>query len=514
MGVDMVDITAKRAELSPHRVAFEDVVTGATRSYAALDDRAARCAALFAARGVGAEDRIAILCRNRIEFFEVMFACAKLGAILVPLNWRVAPDELARVVADCEPKLIVFGQEDALTAQFLTRERGTALALDDEGADGFEAQLAAHAPHAGAQRRRAEDIWSLLYTSGTTGEPKAVIQTYQMALVNYVNADQAFDIRSHDSTLNFLPLFHAAGIHLLTMPTLMAGGRVLVAPGFDVERTFDLLGSGNIDLFFAVPTVYQQLAAHPRFAGADFSRVRVWGCGGAALRKTLADLYNAKGVCVRNGYGMTETGPTAFVASNEHARSKTGSVGRPQLLLEARLVGADGADVADGNVGEFWMRGPGVTPGYWRRPDATARLFSADGWLKSGDLGMRDSEGCYYVVGRLKDMYISGGENVYPAEIEAMLARHPSVFDAAVIGVADEQWGETGLAFVQVRQGAPMPDARELIDYCRQHLAAYKAPKAIVFVDDLPRTPSGKVCKHVLQAGASAQAVTRPLAAS
>jgi len=495
MGVDLVDITAKRAALSPNRIAFEDVLTGAVVTYRQLEDRASRCAAALAALGVGYSDRVAILCRNRVGFFEAMFACAKLGAILTPLNWRMPALELAPLIEDSAPKVLLHGREDEATAHALARDGMTRISFD---AGGYEDLLAAHPPLMQRRPWRGDDIWALLYTSGTTGEPKAVIQTYQMALVNYVNANQAFGVRESDTTLNFLPLFHTAGIHLLTLPTLMAGGRVLIMPSFDSTRVIDLIHHQRIDVFFAVPAVYQQMAEAPAFDDADLTHVRAWGCGGAPLPDALVELYARKNVAVCNGYGMTETGPTAFVAAPDEATRKIGSVGRPQLLLEARIVDAQGGDVRDGEIGEIWMRGPGVTPGYWKRPQANAETFSADGWLKSGDLGRRDADGCYYVAGRIKEMFISGGENVFPAEVENILAHHPSVSEAAVVGVADDKWGEVGHAFVVLRPDAPRIDAAVLIHFCRRRLAAYKAPRHVTFVDALPRTPAGKVQKALL----------------
>ena len=217
------------------------------------------------------------------------------------------------------------------------------------------------------------------------------------------------------------------------------------------------------------------------------------------------DRYAAKGVRVCNGYGMTETGPTAFVAAPEDALSKVGSVGKPQMLLEARIVGANGEEVAQGETGEIWMRGPGLTPGYWNRPEENAKAFTADGWLKIGDLGRMDEDGCYYVAGRIKDMYISGGENVFPAEVENLLARHPAVLEAAVVGVADERWGETGHAFVMLRPDAQAVGAAELIQFCRANLAHYKAPRAVTLVEEFPRTAAGKIKKHELHAPAPAR---------
>jgi len=250
-------------------------------------------------------------------------------------------------------------------------------------------------------------------------------------------------------------------------------------------------------VFFAVPAVYQQLSLAPGFERADLSCTRVWGCGGAALPDVLAKRYAEKGVLVQNGYGMTETGPTAFVAAREDGARKIGSIGKPQLLLDVRLV-AGACDVAAGDIGEIWMRGPGITPGYWRRPQETARALTEDGWLKSGDLARSDEEGSFYIVGRSKEMFISGGENVYPAEIENLLASHPAVLEAAVIGVPNEAWGEVGRAYVQLRPGAAPPSAADLDGFCRRQLAAYKTPKFFVFVEDMPRTAAGKVRKHLL----------------
>lgn len=492
MGVGMVDICAKRSGLSPDRIAMRDVLSGKSVSYSELNTQAERCAAMLQAHGAEAGARVAVLCRNRIEFFEVMFACAKVGAILVPLNWRMPAAELKPLLDDCTPRVLIHGKEDAATAHDLHRPGLTAFDLDEPHS------YAAALRQAGARRPvdvALNDPWSLLYTSGTTGAAKAVIQTHQMALVNYMHTVQAFGVREHDHCANFLPLFHTGGIQLVTLPTLIAGGVVSVLPGMDAEQLIDLLPS--LDVFFGVPAIYQQLAAHPAFERADFSRVRAWGCGGAPLADVLVERFAAKGALVCNGYGMTETGPTAFVGSPEIALSKVGSVGKPQILLEARIVGKDGEDAPNGAEGEIWMRGPGVTPGYWRKPEANAETFTADGWLKSGDLGRRDADGCYYVVARIKDMYISGGENVFPAEVENVLARHPAVIEAAVVGVPDDVWGETGHAFVLLRPGANATPA-ELAQHCRTHLAAYKAPRGFTFVDDFPRTAAGKVRKGEL----------------
>ncbi len=493
----LFDITAKRAESMPGRIALEGY-GGPARSYEVLDDRAARAAALLRLHGVASGDRVAILCRNRMEFFELLFACGKLGAILVPLNWRMPAAELRPLLADCAPAVVIFGQEDEGAARDAAAPGARLLGLDDPGPDGFEACLAAMAPDPGRPIWPLDETWYLLYTSGTTGQPKAVIQTYGMALFNYMNTRQAVDIRRDDVTVNFLPLFHTAGINLFTLPTLFAGGRVIVLPGFDPDAVMDLLESGTLDTFFGVPAVYQALSLHPRFPHAELTRVRAWGCGGAPLNDTLVELFAGRGALVCNGYGMTETGPTCLFMDAPNAARKIGSVGRPQFQSAVRVVRPDGTDTDVDEAGEIWVAGPAITPGYWHRPDVTAASFAPGGWLKTGDLGRRDGEGYYYIVGRIKEMYISGGENVYPAEVENILASHPAVLEAAVIGVPDDRWGEVGHAFILPRPGHA-PQAEDLERFCRERLAGYKIPRAFnIMTADFPRTVSGKVQKHLL----------------
>lgn len=491
MGVGLVDITAKRAALTPNRVAFEHALTGATLTYAQLEDRCARGAAVLAAYGVEREDRVAMLCRNRVEFFELMFACAKIGAIYVPLNWRAPASELLPIMADCTPKVLIYGADEADISRSISSGVRT-IALDGE----YEALLEGHTPLVTDAQWRDDTVWTLIYTSGTTGTPKGVIQTVQMSAVNAFHVGHAFGLVGGDTTLNFLPLFHTAGIQLVTLPTLIAGGTVILMPAFDEARALELMP--RLDVFFGVPAVYQQLALHPEFENADLARVRAWGCGGAPLADVLVERFAAKGVRVCNGYGMTETGPTAFIAAPEDALTKIGSVGKPQMLLEVRIADSNGDAIAAGETGEIWMRGPGLTPGYWKRPEETAKAITKDGWLKSGDIGRVDADGCYYVAGRIKEMYISGAENVYPAEIENVLARHPSVLEAAIIGVPDEKWGEVGHAFIMLRPNVADMTAAEVIQFCRANVAGYKTPKHVTFVDEFPRTAAGKIRKHLL----------------
>ncbi|MBX3535491.1 MAG: long-chain fatty acid--CoA ligase [Xanthobacteraceae bacterium] len=489
------DFARKRAELSPDAIAFHEVTTGRKIDFRTFDDRAERCASVLRKLGVTPGERVAILCHNNATFFEILFGCAKAGAILVPLNWRQTTAELAPIVADCAAKLLFHDAETAELAESL----GKATDLRTIPFPAYETlivETAAAKPVSSAWP--AEGIWYLLYTSGTTGVPKAVIQTFGMALANYVNIQQATGLIATDSTLNFLPLFHTAGINLHALPVFIAGGTSHIIPKFEIDDALHVIGNGAITLFFGVPAIYQAFSLHPAFASADFSRVRHWGCGGAPLPENLIREFLGKGVRVCNGMGMTETGPTVFLMDPARAPEKIGSVGKPQVLTEVRLVDSEGHDVPDGERGELLFRGPNITPGYFGNPEATASAIDRDGWLRSGDVGRKDADGYYYIVDRIKDMYISGGENVYPAEVEAVLVSHPDVLEAAVLGVPDAKWGETGHAFVAPRPGRSVA-AAELRAYARERLAAYKVPGHITLLEDFPRTAAGKVQKHLLR---------------
>lgn len=490
----LTDITARRAALTPDRTAFHVVETGESVTYAALDDRSARAARVLADHGVGPGDRVAILCRNRIEFFEALFACAKLGAILAPLNWRMPARELSDLLADCAPKLLLSGREDAETAAGAAGPTG--LHILDLETDWRTARDAAE-PHPGRPAWPGEETWYLIYTSGTTGKPKGVIQTYRMALVNYINISQAIGLRDGDASLNFLPLFHTAGINLHTLPVLMAGGLIHILPGFDAGATLKLIDEGRLDVMLCVPAVYRELTLHPAFETTDLTRLRHWSCGGAPMPDVLIEQFAARGAVVCNGFGMTETGPTAFLMDAGHALDKIGSVGKPQLLIDARIATPDGTPLPQGETGEVQFFGPGLTPGYWHRDEETAKLFTADGWLKSGDLGRFDSDGYCFIAGRIKEMYISGGENVYPAEVENVLDEHPAILESAVSGVDDEKWGEVGCAHLILRAGETT-SAEALRSWCRERLAGYKVPRHFLIAEDFPRTAAGKVQKHLL----------------
>lgn len=472
------DLAARRASLSPQAIAFLD--EGRAWSFAEVNAAAGRMAAgLVAHLPRGA--RVAILCHNRPEFFVALFACQRAGMILAPLNWRQPAAELRPVVASIGCALVLHDAGFAELAAALGPPALALAALEGPGS-------LAPAP--------VEDCapWFVLFTSGTTGAPKAVIQTPRMVLANAMNIAQAMGLVAGDRTLNYLPLFHTAGINLFTLPLFLWGGCARVLRRFDAPALLELIGAGQVTQFFGVPAIYQALAALP-LAGAGLERVRGWACGGAALPEALIRQFAGHGALICNGYGMTESGPTGLLIDAPAALRCIGSVGKAQLMTEARL---DGVAEGDAGRGELLLRGPTVTPGYLGNPAATAEAFDADGWLRTGDIAARDAEGYYRIIDRIKDMYVSGGENVYPAEVEKVLITHPAIAEAAVIGVADARWGEVGAAYLIAARGHEV-DSAALALWLRERLAGYKIPRHWRVVEDFPRTAAGKVRKVELR---------------
>ncbi|GAB4521155.1 MAG: long-chain fatty acid--CoA ligase [Roseibium sp.] len=504
----LTDMAAKRAELTPGATAFVDHETGSTYSFCDVNNRASRLGNLLLGMGLSRGDRMAVLCLNHPDFFVLLFAAQKTGILLVPLNWRQPAAELKPVLDASRAKLIFHDEAFAATARQLAEAAGIpliALGASASGGSALDGPLRDASPAAiGCGRVRADAPWYLLYTSGTTGLPKAVIQTAGMATANMINYGQATGHSTGEMGVNFLPLFHTAGINLPTLPVFLNGGSSTVLRKFVADTVLELIDAGRVTCFFGVPAVYQAMALSSRIGRTDFSRVRSLGCGGAPVSAPLLTEFAGRGVTICNGMGMTETGPTVFLMDRARAADKIGSVGKPQLLTDVRLADGDGGVVEGPGEGEVQFRGPNITPGYMDDPEATAASFTADGWLKSGDIGRRDADGYYYIVDRIKDMYISGGENVYPAEVEKVLVTHPAILEAVVVGVADVKWGEVGAAYLIVRPGETI-DAAALPDWCRSHLAAYKIPKSFTVVEDLPRTAAGKVRKNVLKDGLAAE---------
>jgi len=368
------------------------------------------------------------------------------------------------------------------SVRFVGQIRNGRERLEDLFSGGFECQCDPFLPTGG-----------ILYTAGTTGRPKGVLQTFGMVLYNALNIGLGIDLTSQDVSLNLLPCFHTGGLNMYANPTFHVGGTAIIQRAFDPAESLRLL-STEATAFFGVAANYLFMSQHPDFERTDLSHVRSWASGGSALPTSVLEAYARRGITIQQGFGMTETGPTVFLVDKEHALSKAGSVGKPQMHVQVRIVDGRGRDLPANQPGELLIQGPGVTPGYWQLPEVTAKAIE-EGWLHSGDVARVDEEGYYYIVDRIKDMFISGGENVYPAEIENVIFQMPEVAEVTVISVPDPRWQEVGKAVVVLRPGASLSE-QEVIAFCRARLAGYKTPKSVAFVERLPRNPAGKVLKN------------------
>jgi len=494
------DWIAHHARRTPAKTALVDLGSDRRFTYAELDARVARLAGhLRKVGGVGIGDRVAVLALNSTDTLEVQFACFRLGAIFVPLNSRLTVPELQFIVGDAAPKLMTHDDDLAETALAVSRLCNIPSTLRYGAGGSYEQAIASAAPLASVEPVTLDDISTIMYTSGTTGRPKGAMITHGMTFFNCVNLGGLAYITPTSVLLTVLPLFHTGGLNCYTNPVLHAGGTVLIMRTFDPGAALRLIGdpAQRINVFFGVPSIYQFMAQHPAFASADFSRLAIGGVGGAPMPIPLLATWEARGVALQQGYGMTETSPAVLALDREDAARKAGSAGKPVLHTEVRIVRPDGSDADTGELGELWVKGPNVTPGYWNRPDANASSFT-DGWLHTGDATRVDEEGFYYIVDRWKDMYISGGENVYPAEVENVLHQIGAVAEAAVIGIPDPQWGETGLAIVAVKPGSNLSEA-EIHAHCTANLARFKCPRLVRFVDALPRNATGKIHKPTLR---------------
>lgn len=498
------DWMAQRAMLSPDKEAIIDAATGAHLTYRELNERATRLANfLRESCGVRSGDRIGILAMNRAEILEALFAAAKLTAILVPLNYRLTPPELQYILEDCEPKVLIYEQDFLPVVQSLRKEATIQhwIALDDAhqaGEFNYEAALrAAKSDAVEVELFDAEMPLLIIYTSGTTGRPKGALLSHRMLTWNSINTNINWDLVSTDITTVHAPLFHTGGLNVLTLPLLHVGATVIIMDTFDPERVLELIVEYRCTIFFGVPTMFQMMLEAPLFEQTDFSSLRYFISGGAPCPIPLIEAYQKRGVSFTQGYGLTEVGPNCFKLALEDAVRKAGSVGFPSFHSEARIVDEKGADVARGSVGELILRGGHICSGYWQNVEATEAALSC-GWFYTGDLARQDEEGYYYIAGRAKDMIISGGENIYPAEVEAVLHDHPKVASAALIGVPDPKWGETPVAVIIAREGCSLT-ADEIINFCAGKLARYKIPRHVFFVAEFPLLASGKIFKRLLK---------------
>ena len=491
---------ARRARRTPGRVA---VMHGGDRlTYAQVHDRVTRLAHGLRGLGVRRGDRVAYLGPNHPAFLETLFAAGTLGAIVVPLNTRLAVPELARHLADSGTQALIYGAGQAEAAAALRDavpgiRDVVALGEPASGETGYQAMLAA----AGTgidEPVSLDDPCLIMYTSGTTGGAKGATLSHGNITWNALNVVVDADFRQDEIALVVAPLFHTAALNMLCLPTLLKGGAVLIEPGFEPGRALEAIEAHRVTSLFGVPAVYDAMAAHPRWPDADLSSLRMLLCGGAPVPEATIRGYTRRGLTFIQGYGMTETSPGALLLDAAHVESKAGSAGVPHFFTEVQVVRPDLTPAPAGETGEIVVAGPNVMQGYWNQPETTSRALAGGTWLRSGDAGTTDADGYVFVVDRIKDMIISGGENVYPAEVENVLREHPAVADCGVIGVPDARWGEVGRAVVVLRPGAQASEA-DLLRFLDGRIARFKIPKSVRFTGELPRTGTGKILKKRLR---------------
>ena len=501
------DYLGRRALYTPDHLAVIDAGKTPHRSftYRELNNRANRLANwLRDGAGVRKGDRVVMLAHNGVEFLDTFFACGKLGAIFAGLNWRLHWRELASLIEKTAPKVLIYSDEFAQTVEQINKQTqvvGHWLHLEGDGipnSRSFEKTIMDSVLRpVTTESLTEEDIACLIFTGGTTGLPKAAQISHRMIAWNTLNTI-IHDLQHGDITVNTFPLFHTGGLLVYTTPLLILGGTVVLTRKFDAQQVLTLLEEYAATTYAGVPTTYQMLTAAPNWDKADLSNLRFCTSGGAPLPVHLVEKFRAeKGVVFKQGFGMSEFGPGVFALAPEDAITKAGSIGRPNFFVDARVVDDQNRPLPPGQVGELVLRGPSRSSGYFNDPEASTECVDSENYFHTGDLAQMDEGGYFTIVDRKKDMYISGGENIYPTEIEQVIYRHEAVDMCAVVGIPDPRWGEVGKAFIVLKPGQTLTE-----DALKQHisfyLAGYKVPRVIEFRDTLPISAAGKILKRTL----------------
>lgn len=489
-----------RAALNPERTAL--IFEGQTQTYGELGDRVRRLAAVFKAAGVNVGDRVGFLGFNQPAFLETVFATNMIGAIFVPLNFRLTAEELTFIindaglhtlVADSELQKVIGPVREKLCCRaYFSVENGA-----DDWVD-LPKECAAASPQQEMVSADQHDVSVIMYTSGTTGLPKGAMLTHGNILWNNVNSQLAFGGSRDDVILTVAPLFHIGGLNVMTLQSFAIGAAVVIMRNFDPGEVLELFEKHKVTHMFGAPAMFLFMSQHPNFESADLSNIETFICGAAPPPESLLTLYAERGVDFCQGYGLTETAPFATFLTPEWAISKLGSAGQPPMYTSVRIVDNDNQPLPVGERGEICIMGPNIMKGYWNRPEATAEAIDSQGWFHSGDVGYFDDDGFLFICDRLKDMVISGGENVYPAEVESVLYKHEAISEVAVIGLPDDKWGEAVTAVAALHEGKSLT-IEELREFAETQLAKYKLPLRLHVVDELPRNPAGKVLKFVLK---------------
>ena len=503
------DWLARRSSLTPDKVALIDTLSHNREiTYHDWNMSANQTSNFLQQRfGIGKGDRVAILSKNCVEYLDTWFAIGKLGGILQNLNWRLSGRELTGLIQKAKPEILIYDDTFSSLVNQLRNQGadiGEFVALNECAQPGdisFGERIEYSTESPEPVNIRWNDPWVICYTGGTTGIPKGAVLSHRSITANAVNTIISWGMSSSDVTILNSPLFHTGGLNVFTAPLVYNGGTSIVCHEFDLEQTFNLLTSGQVTIWFGVPTMFIMMQNHPCWTDADFSNLKLLIRGGAPCPTPVFEEFWKKGVDFKTGYGLTEAGPNTFWLPPADVRRKPGSVGFPLFHVDVNIVREDDTECLPDEIGELIIHGPHVFNGYWDDPQATScalhPLATDPGgvdWLRTGDLARMDEEGYYYIVGRLKDMFISGGENVFPAEIESILHSHPDIVEAAIVGIPHQKWGEVGLAFIVVKKGRQLSKIH-VLDFLRDNLARYKVPKSVVFLDQLPKTGANKIDK-------------------
>ncbi|GLQ23060.1 acid--CoA ligase [Algimonas ampicilliniresistens] len=500
----VIDWIEYHASTKPDARAMVDLASGRIYSYGQMHERVARAAGMLKAHGIKPGDRVAFLCLNTTDIMELIFGCWRIGAICLALNFRLTPPELAYILNDSDASLVLVDDPFKAVAEATKPHCESVehwISTDGVGGDSdYEQGLAKANPVYDFYPQSYDEQCLLMYSSGTTGHPKGVIITHGMIEFTNAGAMRVGDARPDRVSLNNMPLFHIGGLQVTGLPSLWIGGCCVIMRLFDVDATLKAIDSAdlNIAVLFMVPAAYNAMRMHPKIDEIDFSRIEIALGGGETVPEPLTHFWLTKGLVIQEGYGMTETCAAGTTLRKEDIPHMIGSAGRPLSHSRIKIVDESDNEVARGEAGEILFKGASVTPGYWRKPEANERAFTEDGWFRSGDIGRMDDKGYVFIEDRVKDMYISGGENVYPAEIEGILYEMPHFAELSVIGIPHEKWGETGCVVAVFKEGHACA-IEDILAHLEGRLARYKMPSCIHIIEALPRGGSGKVLKYQLR---------------
>jgi len=497
------DWTGRRAILTPKREAIVDNIQKKRYTFEMMERRANQVARVLLDSGVQKGDRVGVFSKNRFDFLDILFACGKIGSILTPFNVRLTTPEMEYLIKKTGPT--VFFYDPDLSTQFgeirpfLKEQSIFVMGEKKYDVDSDINSLMTKQASSEVERPTIslDDPYLIVFTGGTTGLPKGAVLSHGLVFWNSVNTIVSWGLRPDDIQPLLFPLFHTGGINVLLIPFYHLGAKSIIMGDFDVDATFKVIEDENCSIVIGVPTMFNMMSESPSFAKSNFDSVRVFISGGAPCPVAIMEKYWERGKILKMGYGLTEVGPNNFYLPESEVKRKPSSVGFPVFHCDMRIVDDHGNDVPMGGHGELMLRGPHIFSGYWDEPEETAKTIESDGWVHTGDLVTRDEEGFFFITGRKKDMFISGGENIYPTEIEELLYKHPAILEAAVIGVPNEKWGEVGKAVIVLKPGSSLSQ-EQILEYLDGKLARYKIPKQYEFRETLPKSAAGKILKREL----------------